>query len=457
MGGCIVSTLIGALWCRKRCDASELAGEFAYFPPSPASYQISRDSAGELSVTLNAFYFQARHAASLTRTQAQVVELHTASGVTTPAFLFRHAGAKLTILFSHSNAVDVGILYKFLGDLSSRLGVNVFAYEFSGYGPTISTATPRNHTQRHDVEAAYDFLCNTLKIDPVRQLIAFGQSIGSYPTLHIAATRPVLGVVLHSPIAAGLQVITKIEGCCAPHRVFSCLEPYPNTKLASRIRDPVLIIHGTADETVELSHGQSLYARLPAAAKFEPYWVQGATHEDVIEVDEPEYFRRISRFLEACELRISEPELNSTRSHDALVSSNTRRERSSAWDMRGLRPVPEPELASMHSPPRNISSSYLPQGGNFERGLGLAEIDTSRTVRSKEIDLGDEELVDGLGGGLGCGLGGGLGGGLGVGLGGGGLGGGLEGFSAIYDSLHAAELDAAELDQVKISKILDAK
>lgn len=232
-GGCVVSTLIGALWCRKRCDASELAGEFAYFPPAPASYAVSRAADGQLVCTLNSFYFQARHAVSLTRTQAQVVQLRSASGATNPAFWFRHVEAKITLLFSHSNAVDCGFLYRFFDELSNRLRVNVFAYEFTGYGPTMQTATPRNHTQRQDIQAAYDFLCDQ-KLDPARQVIAYGQSIGSYPTLHLASRQRLLGVVLHSPIAAGLQVITRVEGCCAPHRVFACLEPYPNRQLVKK-------------------------------------------------------------------------------------------------------------------------------------------------------------------------------------------------------------------------------
>jgi fermentation-respiration switch protein FrsA (DUF1100 family) len=410
-----VSTLIGALWCRKKCNASELAGEFAYFPPSPPSYIITRGADGRLACALNSFYFHARHSMSLTRTQAEVVELSSGRGVEktkTPALFFTHAEARLTLLFSHSNAVDLGFLYRFFDELTNRLHVNVFAYEFSGYGPTLMSATPRNHTQCADIEAAYEFLLDR-KLDPARQVIAYGQSIGSYPTLYLASTRRLLGVVLHSPIAAGLQVIAQVEGCCAPHVVFACLEPYPNTRLVKRsdparassdvlacraaarparssarardspailrrlsysplssppparastpprrLRDPVLVIHGSADETVDVAHGQALYAACGADSKYEPYWVQGATHEDVIEVDERAYFRRLVAFFDHCERRHASSARSPTssaggeglplnRSRDSLVRQDVVARPGRWWDMR---PVPDPSSVATDAP-----------------------------------------------------------------------------------------------------------
>lgn len=318
--------MIGALWCRKGCNASELAGEFAYFPPTPSSFSIDKEEDGTLKCTLNPFYFQARYALSLTRTQAHVVELHSHKDVHIPAFSFRYPDARVTLLFSHSNAVDLGFLYRFFDELSNRLEVNVFAYEYSGYGPTASAAVPRNHTQRADVLAAYRYLL-AQGIDPGRQVVAYGQSIGSYPTLYLASRHRLLGVVLHSPISSGMRVITHTDGCCAPHRVFSCLEPYPNAQLARRwaaaaggerraaagsahtalaqplrrIRDPLFVIHGTADETVECTHGHAIYSQCPMAKRYEPYWVHGATHDDVLEMAPAEYYARLDGFITHCE------------------------------------------------------------------------------------------------------------------------------------------------------------
>lgn len=205
------------MWCRKGCSASELAGEFAYFPPSPSSYAVERTADNNLVCKLNPFYFPAYGVSSLTRTRAQVVELSSHGGVRIPAFFFRRLNASITLLYSHSNAVDCGFLYRYFEELSDRLGVNILGYEYSGYGPTAQAASARNHTQRADVLAAYEHLL-ARGINPARQVIAYGQSIGSYPALFAASRHRFLGVVLHSPIAAGLQVWVRERGAGAGRR-----------------------------------------------------------------------------------------------------------------------------------------------------------------------------------------------------------------------------------------------
>lgn len=367
----MVSTLVGALWCRKRCDAAELAGDIAYFPPSPTSYALSEGTDGALVCALNPFYSHSAHALGLARAaRAQVVRLRSGSGADIPAFLFAHARASLTLLFSHSNAVDCGLLLPFLDELSNRLRVHVFAYEYSGFGPGAASARPRSHAQRHDVQAAYAFLC-ARGLDPARQLVAYGQSIGCYPTLVLAARHRLLGVVAHSPMAGGLQLLAQEGGCCAPHRALGCLEPYPNLRLARmcaqpahaapspppaapaharsrpltrpcaraparRLRDPLLVIHGTADEIVPARHGQSVLSACPPHLACEPYWAQGAGHDNVLEHDPQLFFTRLGAFLEHCQARALRPRAGGASPREALVGADGA-PRQHRWDMRPVR------------------------------------------------------------------------------------------------------------------------
>jgi hypothetical protein len=39
-----------------------------------------------------------------------------------------------TILYSHANAEDLGNIYPWCKFLSKMLGVNIFAYDYTGYG-----------------------------------------------------------------------------------------------------------------------------------------------------------------------------------------------------------------------------------------------------------------------------------------------------------------------------------
>lgn len=55
----------------------------------------------------------------------------------------------------------------------------------------------------------------------------------------------------------------------------------------------MLVIHGTDDEVIDLSHGIGIYEKCPKAV--EPLWVEGAGHNDV-ELHS-QYFDRLKKFL----------------------------------------------------------------------------------------------------------------------------------------------------------------
>lgn len=63
---------------------------------------------------------------------------------------------KYTLLFSHGNAVDLGQMSSFYVGLGARLGVNIFSYDYSGYGASGGKATEKNIYA--DIEAAWDAL-----------------------------------------------------------------------------------------------------------------------------------------------------------------------------------------------------------------------------------------------------------------------------------------------------------
>lgn len=62
-----------------------------------------------------------------------------------------------------------------------------------------------------DVDAAYKCLKEKYGVKD-EQLILYGQSVGSGPTVDLASRLPTLrGVVLHSPILSGLRVLYPVK------------------------------------------------------------------------------------------------------------------------------------------------------------------------------------------------------------------------------------------------------
>ena len=60
-----------------------------------------------------------------------------------------------------------------------------------------------------------------------------------------------------------------------------CCDAFPSIDKIHRIRSIVLIIHGTDDDVIDVSHGFALYNRIHIQHQTEPLWVDGAGHNDI--------------------------------------------------------------------------------------------------------------------------------------------------------------------------------
>ncbi|CAN1845714.1 Alpha/beta hydrolase domain-containing protein 17C [Linum perenne] len=251
---------------------SSMAAKFAFFPPTPPSYKLITDDATGL-LLLNHFPH---------RENVDVLRLTTRRGNEIVAVYVRYPMATTTLLYSHGNAADVGQMYELFIELSIHLRVNLLGYDYSGYGQ--STGKPSEHNTYADVEAAYKCLEDNYGARQ-ENIILYGQSVGSGPTLDLAARLPRLrAVVLHSPILSGLRVMY-------PLIHLTCV--VQNIDKIPQVKCPVLIIHGTSDEVVDFSHGKQLWEL--CQEKYEPLWLKGGNHCD-LELY-PEYLRHLKKFI----------------------------------------------------------------------------------------------------------------------------------------------------------------
>nr|GEX24959.1 protein ABHD17B-like [Tanacetum cinerariifolium] len=161
-------------------------------------------------------------------------------------------------------------------------------YDYSGYGQ--SSGKPSEQNTYADIEAAYECLEETYGVKE-EDVILYGQSVGSGPTLELASRLSRLrAVILHSPIMSGLRVMYPVK-----HTFW--FDIYKNIDKIPLVRCPVLVIHGTADDVVDYSHGKQLYEH--CVDKYEPLWIEGGNHCD-LEIY-PEYIRHLKKFISAVE------------------------------------------------------------------------------------------------------------------------------------------------------------
>ncbi|XP_009327365.1 PREDICTED: alpha/beta hydrolase domain-containing protein 17A [Pygoscelis adeliae] len=191
---------------------------------------------------------------------------------------------RYTVLFSHGNAVDLGQMSSFYIGLGTRINCNIFSYDYSGYG--VSTGKPSERNLYSDIDAAWQALRTRYGISP-ENIILYGQSIGTVPTVDLASRYECAAIVLHSPLTSGMRV------AFPETKKTYWFDAFPNIEKISKITSPVLIIHGTEDEVIDFSHGLALFERCPKAV--EPLWVDGAGHNDIELYSQ--YLERLRKFI----------------------------------------------------------------------------------------------------------------------------------------------------------------
>ncbi|KAL5153972.1 Alpha/beta hydrolase domain-containing protein 17A [Glycine soja] len=157
-------------------------------------------------------------------------------------------------------------------------------YDYSGYGQ--SSGKPSEHNTYLDIEAANKCLEESYGAKK-EDIILYGQSVGSIPTLDLATRLPQLRVVvLHSPILSGLRVLYPFK--ISPNK-YIMTNPF---KIACHLV-PYVIVLGTLDEVVDCSHGKQSWEL--CKEKYEPLWLKGGNHCD-LELF-PEYIRHVKKFI----------------------------------------------------------------------------------------------------------------------------------------------------------------
>ncbi|KAG6740905.1 hypothetical protein POTOM_056376 [Populus tomentosa] len=278
---------------------SSVAAKFAFFPPDPPTYDVFRESDGRLvlpGVTADK--------------NMEVHLLETKPGNKIVATFWKHPFARFTVLYSHGNAADLGQMHELFIELRAHLRVNIMSYDYSGYGA--SSGKPSEFNTYYDIEAVYNCLKKDYGIKQ-EDLILYGQSVGSGPTLHLASRLQKLrGVVLHSAILSGIRVL-------CPVKMTFWFDIYKNIDKIRLVSCPVLVIHGTNDDIVDLSHGKRLWEL--AKEKYDPLWIKGGGHCNLETY--PEYIKHLRKFINAMEkISIVKPTKQLTQNPSIEVKHN---------------------------------------------------------------------------------------------------------------------------------------
>jgi pimeloyl-ACP methyl ester carboxylesterase len=158
------------------------------------------------------------------------------------------------LLFTHGN----GELIDFWADAFAELpqwGVGVLLLEYPGYGR--SEGVPSAASITAAIVGAYDWARTQPGIDP-RRVVAYGRSLGGGAACALAARREVAALILESSFTS---VADLARGFAVPG--FLVRDRFDNLAVARAYGGPLLVLHGSQDEVIPVSHGRSLAAANP--------------------------------------------------------------------------------------------------------------------------------------------------------------------------------------------------
>ena len=211
-----------------------------------------------------------------------ILKIPVGSHLAISALLLPNPAADYTILYSHGNAEDLGDIRERLARYRER-GFSIIAYDYRGYGT--SPGRPSEKAACADIDAVYDHLVGQARVRPER-IIVYGRSLGGGPSVDLASRRPVAGLVLESTFVSIFRVMARVP-------IFP-FDKFDNIRKIGKIGCPVFVIHGKRDEIVPFWHGEMLYrqAREPKMQ----LWVEGADHNNLVQVAAEEYWQGLERF-----------------------------------------------------------------------------------------------------------------------------------------------------------------
>lgn len=200
--------------------------------------------------------------AEAARRGANPVTIRTADGVALYAWHTPADGDGLVIYF-HGNASSPVDASRLRPHLAPR-GHAILAPTYRGYPP--SEGRPSEAGLIEDARAVWRYAVEELGHDPSR-IVLHGRSLGGGVATALAAEVSPRALVLEGTFAS----VSEVAASRYPMYPVGLLmrHPFDSLARAPRVRAPVLLVHGDADEVVPVAHGRRLAAAFPDARYIE--------------------------------------------------------------------------------------------------------------------------------------------------------------------------------------------
>ncbi len=171
-------------------------------------------------------------------------------------------GTQPTLLYFHGNGGAIhGRAYK-IRQYADR-GIGVFIVGYPGYGG--SGGQPTEPTLVAAALRAYDHLTNTLGLRP-RDIVIYGESLGSAVATQVAARREAQALVLAAPMYS-IEQIAVDQYPFLPVR-YLIKDKFRSHEVIQKVGMPLLVVHGARDGLIPIESGQALFNEAAEPKRF---------------------------------------------------------------------------------------------------------------------------------------------------------------------------------------------
>ena len=211
------------------------------------------------------------------------------------ARIHTHSPTGANLIFFHGNGEIVSD-YDQLGPLFGKLGINLLAADFRGYGR--SNGQPTVSAMMNDCHLILSYAKDWLAAqDHTGPLVVMGRSLGSASALEIASKHQehIKGLIIESGFAYAGPLL-RLLGVDLNAVGFKEEDGFVNLEKIARYTAPTLIIHAEYDHIIPYTDGMALY-KASAAQDKQLLKIEGANHNDIMMRGFDSYIQSIERLV----------------------------------------------------------------------------------------------------------------------------------------------------------------
>ena len=172
------------------------------------------------------------------------------------------------LIYYHSNCEDIGECYKFCNEISNQLHINILIVEFPGYGIYKTKDGCSSEKLLKDADIIFKFITEVSNIEE-SNIILMGRCVGCGPVVYLATKHKILSLILISPFKSIKEFVKTLFPKIGLGYILKGLikERFNNFENISKIKSPILFIHGKKDNLIPYQHSIDLINECKSPAK----------------------------------------------------------------------------------------------------------------------------------------------------------------------------------------------